>query len=78
MQDQYDNSKFLERFAIENGASVNKSGGFYVCGQRYSFTKKLEVTAMFRLTSSRTQQQGKKVKPGVVTRECHVLKKFMM
>ena len=78
MQGRDDNSEFLERFAIENGASVNKSGGFYVRGQMYSFTKKLGVPAMFQLASSRAQQQGKKVKPGVVARECRLSNKFMM
>ena len=56
MQGRDDNSDFLERFAIENGPSVNKSGGFYVGSQRYSFAKKVEVAAMVWLASSRAQQ----------------------
>ena len=46
-------------------------------GQRYNFTKKLEVAVKFRLASVRAQQQGKQVKPGVVARECGVSNKFM-
>ena len=79
MHDRGDNNGFPEQFAIENGASVNKSSGFYARGQRYvQLYKKIEVAATFELASSQAQQQEKKVKPDVVTRSCCVYNTFMM
>ena len=77
MSNSDDELNFTQQFAAENGAEVNQSNGIYVRGQRYSFAKKLEVAAKFRLASRRAQRQGKKVKIAVVTKACGVSRKFM-
>ena len=44
----------LCRLAEAHGASVNRQGGVYVNGKAYSFTKKLEVAAVYQWPATRT------------------------
>ena len=77
MSNSDDELNLIQQFAAENGACINQSNGIYVRGHRYSFAKKLEVAAKFRLASSRAQQQEKKVKLDIVAKPCGVSRKFM-